>query len=223
MPCCTLHSKMLSKQLRLSKSSNTSLESTLKGSGLILPLNNSWKNGNYTWNNPLALNPLHPLTPAVSRMWSWHSHPTEVSMGKHKNQWGKSTSLFSSLVSVFLFQVVNGTILNYCKYKAQLCLSLGQPVESEVLLDCDRYIFLINYLQRNDMTLKYLIWSVWVIQQSLMLGVSSCVQHYSYRRRKGKPYSSSPGSLTNVQVCNTTDFHGGNKTRRRWQWRGDCW
>lgn len=57
MPCCTLHSKMLSKQLRLSKSSNTSLESTLKGSGLILPLNNSWKNGNYTLSS-------EPLTPS---------------------------------------------------------------------------------------------------------------------------------------------------------------
>lgn len=68
MACRTLPSKVLSKQLRLSKNSSTSLESTLKGSGLILPLNNSWKNGNYTWNNTLVLNPLHPLTPAASRM-----------------------------------------------------------------------------------------------------------------------------------------------------------
>lgn len=85
-PCHTLPSKELSRQLRLSKNNNTYLESTLKGSGLILPLNNSWKNGNYNWNYTLALNPLQPLTPAVSRMWSWHSHPTEVPVENHKNQ-----------------------------------------------------------------------------------------------------------------------------------------
>lgn len=81
-------------------------------------------------------------------------------MGKHKNLWGKSTNLFSSPASVILFQVASETMLNYCKFKAQFCLPLGQPVESEVLLDCNRYILLINYLQRNDYTLKYLIWSV---------------------------------------------------------------
>lgn len=81
-------------------------------------------------------------------------------MENHKNQWGKSTTLFSSLASVFMFQVANETILNYCKYKAQFCLSLGQPVESEVLLSCNSYILLINYLQRNDFTLQYVIWHV---------------------------------------------------------------
>lgn len=85
MPCRTLHSKMLSKQLRLSKNNNTFLESTLKGSGLILPLNNSWKNGNYiwnnySWNNTLALNPSHPLT------LQFLGCEAEVRMGKHKNQ-----------------------------------------------------------------------------------------------------------------------------------------
>lgn len=73
-------------------------------------------------------------------MWSWHWHRTEVPVGKHKNQWGKSINLLPSLASVFVFQVAFETVLNYCKYKAQFCLSLGQPVEWEVLLDCKLYL-----------------------------------------------------------------------------------
>lgn len=110
-PCHTLHSKMLSKQLRLSKNNNTYLESTLKGSGLILPLNNSWKNGNYIWSNTLTLDPLHPLTPAASKMWSWHSHPTELPMGKHKNQWEIHQPILLPSLSI----LVSGCKLNNFK------------------------------------------------------------------------------------------------------------
>lgn len=46
MSCHLLHNKMQNKQLKLSKNRNTYLVITLKGSGLISQLNNSWKNGN---------------------------------------------------------------------------------------------------------------------------------------------------------------------------------
>lgn len=46
-----LHNKIRNKQQKFSKNRNIYLEISLKGFGLISPLNSSWKNGNYTKNH----------------------------------------------------------------------------------------------------------------------------------------------------------------------------
>lgn len=70
MPYHLLHNKIKSKQLKLSKNRNISLEISLKGFGLISPLSSSWKNGNYTKNHIqlCSVKALSCVTGPASRM-----------------------------------------------------------------------------------------------------------------------------------------------------------